>query len=326
MRTERLAPDEAGIARAAALLRCGRLVAFGTETVFGLGADATNAKAVASIFATKERPLFNPLISHYPSASAAFGDVIANDWAVSLADRFWPGALTLVLPRRGESRIVPSVSAGLATLAIRVPGHPTARRLLEAAGVPVAAPSANRSGRVSPTTASHVISELEGRIAAVLDSGPAGVGVESTVIDLSGPLPRLLRPGGVTIEAIMAAAGPLGGTAAGDAPKAPGMLASHYAPRLPIRLDATSLSAGEALLAFGPALPGARAVFQLSESRDLAEAAARLFAGLRLLDEEGPRLGLTGIAAMPIPDHGLGRAIADRLRRAAAPRPHPGLG
>jgi L-threonylcarbamoyladenylate synthase len=326
VRTEPLAADEAGIARAAALLRSGKLVAFGTETVYGLGADATNAEAVASIFAMKERPLFNPLICHYPSARAAFTDVIANDWAQSLAARFWPGALTLVLPRRARSRIVPSTSAGLATLAVRVPANPTARRLLEEAGVPVAAPSANRSGRVSPTTAGHVISEFQGRIAAVLDCGPASVGVESTVIDLSGPVPRLLRPGGVTIEAIMAAAGPLGDAAAGEAPKAPGMLASHYAPRLPIRLDATSLSGGEALLAFGPALPGARAVFQLSESRDLAEAATRLFAGLRLLDEEGSRLGLMGIAAMPIPDHGLGRAIADRLRRAAAPRPHAGIG
>ena len=314
MPAERLAADEAGIARAAALLREGRLVAFGTETVYGLGADATNADAVSAIFAAKGRPSFNPLICHYPTAEAAFADVVANDLANQLAKKFWPGPLTLVLPRRPSSRVAQAAAAGLPTLAVRVPAHPIARRLLAAVRLPIAAPSANRSGRVSPTTPDHVLADLEDAIAAILDCGPTSIGVESTVIDLSSPEPRLLRPGGVTIEAI----GPLAAPPPDQPPIAPGMLASHYAPRLPLRLAATSVSPDEALLAFGCPLPGAHTTFQLSLSENLPEAAQRLFAGLHTLDEEGLRLGLSGIAAMRIPEHDLGLAIADRLRRAAA--------
>ncbi len=322
MPTEILAADDAGIARAAALLRAGALVAFGTETVYGLGADATNARAVAAVFAAKGRPAFNPLICHYPTAAAVFADVAPTPLAIALAEKFWPGPLTLVLPRRASSSVVPLAAAGLPTLAVRVPAHPVAHRLLAASDRPIAAPSANRSGRVSPTTTAHVLADLAGSIAAILECGPAEIGLESTVIDLSGAQPRMLRPGGLAIEAIGPIAhAPVAGPLANATPTAPGMLASHYAPRLPLRLDAPHAAAAEALLAFGPAPTGATLVFQLSESRDLAEAAARLFAGLRTLDEEGMRRGLTGIAAMPIPDHHLGRAIIDRLRRAAAPRP-----
>ncbi|HUA76266.1 MAG TPA: L-threonylcarbamoyladenylate synthase [Acetobacteraceae bacterium] len=321
MPTEILAADESGIAQAALLLCKGKLVAFGTETVYGLGADATNAGAVAAVFAAKGRPAFNPLICHFESADAAFADVAPNKLATRLAERFWPGPLTLVLPRRASSPVVPLAAAGLPSLAVRVPAHPVARKLLAAVGRPIAAPSANRSGRVSPTTAAHVLTELDGTIAAILESGPSDVGVESTVIDLSGPEPRMLRPGGVTLEALHETAGFLAPAVAVQVPKGPGMLASHYAPRLPLRLDATCADEDEALLAFGPAPAGAALIFQLSESGDLVEAAGRLFAGLRSLDEEGARLKLARIAAMPIPDHGLGRAIIDRLRRAAAPRP-----
>jgi L-threonylcarbamoyladenylate synthase len=330
--TERLSPDPAGLARAAALLRAGRLVAFGTETVYGLGADATNADAVAAVFAAKDRPRFNPLISHYPDAAAAFADGLAGPAAHALAAAFWPGPLTLVLPRRTDCRVTLLAGAGLDTLALRVPAHEGARALLRAVGRPVAAPSANRSGRVSPTTAAHVLDGLDGRIAAVLDSGPSVVGVESTVLDLSGPRPRLLRPGGVTLEALAACLAALGIEVAADAaasesraadaaaPRAPGQLASHYAPSLPVRLNATSVAADEALLSFGPPLHGAGAAFALSPAGDPAEAAARLFAGLRALDALGQARGLSRIAAMPVPEAGLGRAINDRLRRAAAPR------
>ena len=325
--TELLRDDAAGIARAAELLRDGALVAFGTETVYGLGADATNARAVAGIFAAKRRPAFNPLIAHYDSAEAAFRDVTPDARARRLAAAFWPGPLTLVLPRRPECRVALLTGAGLDTLAVRVPAHPAALALLRSVGRPVAAPSANLSGQVSPTTAQHVWEGMAGRIAAVLDSGPCGVGVESTVLDLSGADAALLRPGGVTKEAIQALIGPLRtGATPGAAPRSPGMLSSHYAPALPVRLNATSVAADEALLAFGPALPkgdlpGAAAVFALSDSADLTEAAARLFDGLRTLDATGARLGLVGIAVMPIPDTGLGLAINDRLARAAAPRP-----
>ncbi len=318
--TGRLAPDREGIARAAALLRAGHLVAFATETVYGLGADATNEAAVAALFDVKARPLFNPLICHYASAEAAFSDVVAGPLAERLAQQFWPGPLTLVLPRSDRTRVVPAVSAHLPTLAVRVPAPPAARALLAAARVPIAAPSANPSGRVSPTTAGHVLSDLDGRIAAVLDAGSATIGVESSVLDLTGERPVLLRPGGVTAEALAAVAGPLAARVPGGAPRAPGMLASHYAPRLPLRLDATDVGSREALLAFGAPLAGAGLTFNLSRERDLTEAAARLFHGLRFLDSEGRRLGLAGIAVMPIPEHGLGRAIVDRLARAAAPR------
>jgi L-threonylcarbamoyladenylate synthase len=322
--TERLAPDAAGIARAAALLRSGELVAFATETVYGLGVDATNARAVAAVFEAKGRPRFNPLICHYPDAAAAWRDVAPNAAAAALATSFWPGPLTLVLPRRSESSVDLLTGAGLETLAVRVPAHPVAQALLREAGRPIAAPSANRSGEVSPTTAAHVLDGLSGRIAAVLDCGPCPVGVESTVLDLATEPPILLRPGGLPTEAISTRIGPI--RRASPSPqgsqglRSPGQLASHYAPRLPMRLGVTTPETNEALLAFGPA-PAAALAFNLSETSDLTEAAARLFAGLRWLDTEGRRHGLRGIAAMPVPAHGLGLAINDRLQRAAAPRP-----
>lgn len=321
--TEILPATLDGIARAAELLRNGALVAFGTETVYGLGGDATNAVAVAGIFAAKGRPRFNPLICHYPSAEAAFADVDPNDPARSLAAILWPGPLTLVLPRRPGCRVALITGAGSDTLAVRVPAHRDALALLTAVNRPVAAPSANRSGQVSPTTAAHVLDGLRGRIAAVLDSGPCGVGVESTVLDLSGAQPMLLRPGGVTVEAIEAVIGPVahgGSVVAMESLRSPGQLASHYAPSLPVRLDAVSATCDEALLAFGPPGEGSGVLYQLSESGDVVEAAARLFDGLRWLDAEGQRRGLRGIAAMPVPEAGLGLAINDRLRRAAAPR------
>ena len=321
--TEILPATTEGISHAAALLRNGRLVAFGTETVYGLGGDATNAASVAGIFAAKGRPKFNPLICHYANSDSAFVDVIPCAIARSLAAAFWPGPLTLVLPRTPERRVALITGAGLDTLAVRVPGHGTATALLTAVNRPVAAPSANRSGQVSPTTAAHVLAELRGRIAAVLDSGPCGIGVESTVLDLSGARPVLLRPGGVTVEALEAVIGPF---ELGTLPQAmqvlrsPGQLASHYAPSLPLRMDATAVAADEALLAFGMPCQGAGLVFQLSETADLVEAGSRLFDGMRWLDTEGQLLGLRKIAVMPVPERGLGRAINDRLRRAAAPR------
>jgi L-threonylcarbamoyladenylate synthase len=322
--TELLQADPTGIARAAALLRAGELVAFGTETVYGLGADATNDRAVASIFAAKERPRFNPLICHYADAAAAFGDVVANAQAHRLAAAFWPGPLSLVLPRRRGCAVSLLVSAGLDTLAVRVPAHDGALALLRAIGRPVAAPSANRSGQISPTTVRHVLDGLSGRIAAVLDSGACPVGVESTVLVLSAAEPALLRPGGTTIEAIEAVIGRVrhGDKVRADgALRSPGLLESHYAPKLPVRLDAVNVRRDEALLAFGPPVSGAGAVFGLSDAADLTEAASRLFAGLRQLDADAAALGLVRIAVMPVPEHGIGRAINDRLRRAAAPRP-----
>ncbi len=321
--TERLLPNAASIAHAAALLRSGALVAFGTETVYGLGADATNDTAVAGIYAAKARPRFNPLICHYADADAVFAHVAVNEIAQRLATALWPGPLTLVLPRRSDCPVSLLASAGLDTLAVRVPAQPVAQALLRATGRPVAAPSANRSGQVSPTTAQHVLDELDGRIAAVIDSGPCGVGVESTVLDVTGTTPILLRPGGATVEMLEATIGPIaraGTRDATQAPRSPGLLTSHYAPKLPVRLNATHVDATEALLAFGPPLRGAATTFHLSDARDLTEAAARLFAGLRALDATGALLGLHGIAVMPLPETGLGAAINDRLRRAAAPR------
>ncbi|WP_137125634.1 L-threonylcarbamoyladenylate synthase [Roseomonas sp. HF4] len=314
------------VERAAALLRAGELVAFPTETVYGLGADARNGRAVAAVFEAKGRPHFNPLICHVADAAAAFAETVPDARARALADRFWPGPLTLVLPRRPDCRVDLLAGAGLETLAVRVPAHPLALALLRAAATPVAAPSANRSGQVSPTTAQHVLDGLGGRIAAVLDGGACDVGVESTVLDLAAGGAALLRPGGVPVEAIEAVIGPVARPlplAAAEATRtlrSPGMMLSHYAPSLPVRLGAREVAADEALLAFGPAPPGAGAVWQLSESRDLREAAARLFAGLRWLDAEGRRLGLVRIAAMLVPAEGLGAAINDRLQRAAAPR------
>ncbi len=315
------------VAEAAAFLRAGELVAFPTETVYGLGGDALDGRAVAAIFAAKGRPEFNPLICHFADADAAFAEVVADDRARTLAARFWPGPLTLVLPRRPGCRVDLLAGAGLDTLAVRVPGHPLALELLRQVGRPVAAPSANRSGEVSPTTAAHVLEGLSGRIAAVLDGGACPVGVESTVLDLSSRGAVLLRPGGVPVEAIEAMIGPVGrpvplsAAAATRNLRSPGMLLSHYAPSLPVRLAATEVGPEEALLAVGPhPLPGAGALWNLSPGGDLQEAAARLFAGLRWLDAEGRRLGLARIAAMAVPEAGLGAAINDRLARAAAPR------
>jgi L-threonylcarbamoyladenylate synthase len=321
-----LAADPSGIARAAELLRAGALVAFGTETVYGLGADATDARAVAAVFTAKGRPHFNPLICHYPDADAAFAHVARSATARRIARALWPGPLTLVLPRRADCPVALLAGAGLETLAVRVPADDTALALLRAVGRPVAAPSANRSGQVSPTRARHVLDGLAGRIAAVLDSGPCRVGVESTVLDLSGERPFLLRPGGVTIEAIEALVGPVGRgiphtlAEAARTQRSPGLMVSHYAPTAPVRLNADAIHASEALLAFGPQLSGAGAVFQLSTTRDLTEAAANLFVGLRQLDVEVARLGLARIAVMTVPETGLGLAINDRLNRAAAPR------
>ena len=319
METLILSDSDAGIDQAAVLLRAGALVAFPTETVYGLGADATEAAAVAAIYTAKERPSFNPLIAHYASADAAFADVIPTPLAERLASAFWPGPLTLVLPRRPNCRVAEITGAGLSTQAVRVPAHPLAQRLLAEVGRPVAAPSANRSGRVSPTTAAHVLDGLAGRIAAVIDGGACTVGLESTVLDLSGERPALLRAGGITLEMLAAYAPDILVPESGDetAPRSPGRLLAHYAPELPLRLQAETVGADEALLAFGPPLPGAATSFNLSPAGDLTEAAARLFAGLRLLDAEGRARHLRGIAAMAVPDRGIGCAINDRLRRAA---------
>jgi L-threonylcarbamoyladenylate synthase len=321
MHTETLAPDEAGFARAASLLAGGELVAFPTETVYGLGADACDDLAVAKIFQAKGRPSFNPLICHFSDAAAAFGHVEANPRAQALAAKFWPGPVTLVLPRRCDCPVSQLAGAGLTTLAVRVPSHPAAQKILRAVGRPIAAPSANISGGVSPTTAAHVWADLGSKIAAILESGPATIGLESTVLDMSGPESVLLRPGAVLAADIEAIVGKLGLAAIDSAaPHGPGMLASHYAPGLPVRLHAVTAQLEEALLAFGPNPPPATLTWNLSESGDLAEAASRLFAGLRWLDEAGHRAGLRGIAAMTVPAIGLGLAINDRLSRAAAPK------
>jgi len=312
-------PTAQSVAEAAALLRAGKLVAFPTETVYGLGGDATNDRAVAAIFEAKGRPQFNPLISHVLDAAAAQSLVQWSETAEKLAARFWPGPLTLVLPRAKDSPISLLATAGLDTMAIRAPSHSVAQALIRATGRPIAAPSANRSGAVSPTRAEHVAESLGERVPLILDGGPCLVGVESTVLDLTAAQPTLLRPGGATREGIEAVVGPIalsdaipGGEAA---PRSPGQLASHYAPARPVRLGATSVSADEGLLAFGPGAPqGAMLTCNLSPSGDLGEAAANLFAMLRSLD----RPGIGRIAVMPIPQTGLGLAINDRLRRAAA--------
>ena len=309
------------IAEAAAHLRAGRLVAFPTETVYGLGADATDDRAVARVFAAKGRPSFNPLIVHVPDLAAAAALVRFTPLARRLADLFWPGPLTLVLPRLPDCRASLLASAGLDTLAVRVPAHPLAQALLRATLRPLVGPSANRSGRISPTTAEHVREELGDAVALILDGGACRIGVESTVLDMSADPPRLLRPGGVATAAIEGVIGPLAAAPniAEDAARpGPGMLASHYAPALPVRLDVLDPRPGEAFLGFGPPPPESRVPdLQLSESADPNEAAARLFAALRSLD----RADFTGIAIMPIAEDGLGAAINDRLRRAAAPRP-----
>jgi L-threonylcarbamoyladenylate synthase len=309
----------ASVEEAARLIRDGELVAFPTETVYGLGGDATNERAVAKIFEAKGRPQFNPLISHVLDAGEARRLVQWNDVADRLAEHFWPGPLTLVLHRTKDSPIALLATAGLDTAAVRAPAHPLAQALIRAAGRPIAGPSANRSGAVSPTRAEHVAESLGDRVKLILDGGPCEVGLESTVLDLTSATPTLLRPGGVTREAIEAVIGPVALSDAipsGDAArKSPGQLASHYAPARPVRLNATSVAADEGLLALGPRPPaGARRTLNLSPQGDLTEAAANLFAHLRALD----RPDIVRIAVMPIPETGLGLAINDRLRRAAA--------
>jgi len=309
---------------AARILAAGGLVAFPTETVYGLGADAANGTAVARLYAAKGRPSFNPLIAHVASLSTARALACFDDAAERLA-KLWPGPLTLVLPKASGCQVTELATAGLDTIALRVPSHPVAHDLLTAFGGPVVAPSANRSGHVSPTTAQHVLADLNGRVDLILDGGPSAVGLESTIVACLGGAPTLLRPGGLPRQAIERVLGTklIDATAsasdAGDAetPIAPGMLVSHYAPHARLRLEAAAVSPGEALLAFGGAEPpGASATRNLSQSGDLVEAAANLFAHLRALDATG----VSVIAVMPIPHEGLGEAINDRLARAAAPR------
>jgi L-threonylcarbamoyladenylate synthase len=314
MAVQRATPE--AISCASRILQRGGLVAFPTETVYGLGADATQGRAVAAIFEAKGRPRFNPLIVHVADVAAARRLGQFGPLAERLAQAFWPGPLTLVVRRAAVCQVSELATAGLATIALRVPRHLVARALLAEAGVPVAAPSANRSGRVSPTTARHVAADLGETVELILDGGPAEVGLESTVVDASGAAPVLLRLGGVTAAEIEAATG-LAVRLATDgrsAPQSPGQLLKHYAPDVPVRLEARTVEAGEALLAFGPTIPAAPGpVFNLSPGGDLREAAANLFAGLRALD----RPGVTAIAVMPIPGEGLGAAINDRLARAA---------
>jgi L-threonylcarbamoyladenylate synthase len=322
-RTTRIAPADAdSIAAAAACLRAGGLVATPTETVYGLAADATSDAAVAAIYAAKGRPTFNPLIAHFADQRSAEREAIFDESAKKLARAFWPGPLTIVAPVSPTCRVSLLARAGLDSLALRAPDHWVARALIEAAGVPLAAPSANRSGRVSPTRAEHVAADLGGRIDWILDAGPTPLGLESTIVACLGGTPRLLRPGAIARERIEAE---LGVAIAGDAASgagaariAPGLLKSHYAPRAALRLAARNASSEEAALDFGGVLAAspARARLDLSPARDLDEAAANLFAHLRALDATGaPR-----IAVAPIPERGLGAAINDRLRRAAAPR------
>ena len=315
--TRVLKADSEAIKAAAAGLAAGGLVAFPTETVYGLGADARNGESVARLYAAKGRPAFNPLIAHVADLAAARRLGTFNADAERLAAAFWPGPLTLVLPRRPDCPVAELALAGLDSVAVRVPAHPLSHALLTAFGGPVVAPSANRSGHVSPTSAAHVVADLRGRIDLVLDGGPCPVGVESTIVAcLDGP--TLLRPGGLAreeIERVLGHALIVPATVA--TPVAPGMLASHYAPKARLRLNAERPHAGEALLAFGPHVPTADGMtLNLSPRGDLIEAAANLFAHLRALDTAGAE----AIAVMPIPHEGLGEAINDRLRRAAAPK------
>jgi L-threonylcarbamoyladenylate synthase len=323
-RITRIAPADAeSVVAGAACLRAGGLVAMPTETVYGLAADATSDAAVAAIYAAKGRPVFNPLIAHFADRQDAEREAMFDDRAKALARAFWPGPLTIVAPVSPVCRISLLARAGLDTLALRVPDHWIARALIEAAGVPLAAPSANRSGRVSPTTAEHVAADLNGRIDWILDAGPTPLGLESTILACLGGTPRLLRPGAIARERIEAELGVAladePAANASGAPRAPGLLKSHYAPLAALRLAARTASREEAALDFGGVLAAspARARLDLSPSRDLDEAAANLFAQLRALDATGAAT----IAVAPIPDRGLGAAINDRLRRAAAPRP-----
>lgn len=316
--TEILPPDPAGIDRAAALLRAGRLVAIPTETVYGLAGDAASDRAVAAIFAAKDRPRFNPLIVHLADPAQAARLARLTPLAEALAAAFWPGPMALVLPLRPGAPLSPLVTAGLPTVALRLPAHPVARALLAAFGGALAAPSANPSGRISPVSAAHVLAGLGGRIAAVLDGGDCAVGLESTILDATGDVPRLLREGGLPVERVEATLGiAVERAAPGPRPASPGQLAVHYAPRGAVRLDVTAPAPGEVWIGFGREAPG-DAGLNLSPGGDVVEAAARLF---HLLHRADALAGPAGrIAVAPIPEHGLGRAINDRLRRAAAAR------
>lgn len=307
-------PD--AIDQAARLLRRGGLVAFATETVYGLGADASSDAAVARIYEAKGRPRFNPLIIHVANFAQAEKYGIFNADGVKLAHAFWPGPLTLVTERRENAGLSSLATAGLPTVALRMPAHDTAQRLLMAAQRPLAAPSANRSGRVSATTAKHVAADFGASVDLILDSGPCTTGLESTIIGLGDGAPRLMRPGAIPREAIEAICGPLSAAEQSATPQSPGQLRSHYAPRARLRLNIAEADPGEPHLTFGPNGPRGRHALNLSASGNLVEAAANLFAFLRRLDALGPH----SIAVMPIPLHGLGEAINDRLRRAAAPR------
>jgi L-threonylcarbamoyladenylate synthase len=325
LKTRILPASEATVAAAARTLAEGGLVAFPTETVYGLGADATNAAAIARLYQAKGRPAFNPLIAHVGDIPAASRIARFDAPATALAEAFWPGPLTLVLPKTNACPVAELATAGLDTVAIRVPAHPVSREILRVFGGPVVAPSANLSGHVSPTTAAHVQSDLAGRIDLIVDGGPVEVGVESTIVGCFDE-PMLLRPGGLPRAEIERALGrplvqaPTDADSDNGRPLAPGMLASHYAPRAKVRLNAGHVEPGEALLAFGlgaiSGIDAASVVMNLSERGDLDEAAANLFGHLRALDGKGAHT----IAVMPIPDEGLGEAINDRLRRAAAER------
>lgn len=325
--TRVLKPDAAAIAAAVRVLAAGGLVAFPTETVYGLGADATSGAAVARLYEAKGRPRINPLIAHVADVAAARALADFDADALRLAEAFWPGPLTLVVPKRAGCPVSELATAGLDTIAVRVPHHAVAQDILAGLRRPVVAPSANRSGHVSPTAAAHVLADLSGRIDLVIDGGATPVGIESTIVGCLGE-PMLLRAGGAPREAVEQALGRRLAAAPAaigedDTPLAPGMLASHYAPRTPLRLNAERVERGEVLLAFGPKLPGgagnAAQVLNLSARGDLIEAAANLFSHLRALDAAGAGT----IAVMPVPHAGLGEAINDRLARAAAPRGTP---
>ncbi len=313
-----ISPDM-GLEQAAQRLRTSKLVSFPTETVYGLGANALNSLAVAKIFETKGRPQFNPLIVHVASLEAAQKIGKFDENALLLAEKFWPGPLTLVVQQQKDSGISDLVTAGLDTIAIRMPDHPVAQMLLKETQLPLAAPSANVSGHISPTTAQHVAEDFSDKDVLVIDGGATGVGIESTVVSCIGSQVHILRPGSVTKEDLESV---LDQSLSYDCdeeekPVSPGQLLSHYAPNAQVRLNATDVKAGEALLAFGDNIPrGADNVINLSASGDLREAAARLFSALRELDAGEEEK----IAVMPIPDEGLGVAINDRLKRAAAPR------
>lgn len=320
MATERpliLSPDAEGLSSAATLLQQGKLVAIPTETVYGLGGNATSDDAVAAIFEAKGRPAFNPLIIHFADKQSAWLHVAPNETAEKLAAAFWPGPLTMVLPRRSSSSVSLLASAGLDTLAVRVPAHPVVHAVLETVGCPIAAPSANRSGSISPTLAEHVCDSLGTRVDAVVDGGPCDIGVESSVVAVLEDKVVLLRPGGITREEIEAVIGSIDVATTNEeesgAPRSPGMLERHYAPATPVRLNALTVEADEAYLGFGE--NGQESSTNLSEQADLREAAANLFSMMRHLDS----VGASCIAIAPIPETGLGVAINDRLRRAATP-------